>query len=80
MDASSENTYTYLKNKYNRTVVSKKEMAQELNISQSTLDLYMSKGIGLPKYKKLGTAKNARVVFNIYDVAVYLNSEKIETM
>lgn len=55
-------------------------MACELNISPSTLDLYISKGIGLPRYKKLGLAKNARVVFNIYDIAVYLNTEKVETM
>ena len=80
MDTSSENTYTYLRKKYNRAVLSKREIAQELNISLSTLDSYMAQGIGLPKYKKLGKAKNARVIFNIYDVAIYLNSEKIETM
>jgi hypothetical protein len=80
MDTSIEQTYLYLKTKYNRTVIGKKEMACELNISPSTLDLYISKGIGLPRYKKLGLAKNARVVFNIYDIAVYLNTEKVETM
>lgn len=80
MDISTEQTYIYLKEKYNRTVLGKKEMANELNISPSTLDLYMSKGMGLPKYKKLGNAKNARVIFNIYDLAVYLNTEYIETM
>lgn len=80
MDTSTEQTYKYLKEKYNRTVIGKKEMAIELNISPSTLDLYMSQGIGVPKYKKATKAKNARVLFNIYDIAVYLNSEQIETM
>ena len=80
MDNSIEATYTYLKSKYNTSVISKKDMANELNISPSTLDLYISKGMGLPKYKKLGTAKNAKVIFNIHDIAIYLNSEKIETM
>lgn len=80
MDSSIEATYSYLKSKYNASVIGKKEMAEELNIALSTLDLYLSKGIGLPRYKKLGTAKNARVIFNLYDIAVYLNSEKIETM
>ena len=80
MDTSTQETYRYLKEKYSKSIIGKKEMAHELNISSSTLDLYMSKGMGLPKYKKLGTAKNARVVFNIYDIAIYLNSEKIETM
>lgn len=80
MDTSTEQTYKYLKEKYSRTVIGKKEMAIELNISPSTLDLYISKGIGVPRYKKATKAKNARVLFNIYDVAVYLCSEQIETM
>lgn len=80
MDTHIEATYSYLKYKYNTLVIGKKEMAQELNIAPSTLDLYVSKGIGLPRYKKLGTAKNARVIFNLYDIAVFLNSDQIETM
>ncbi len=80
MDTSVQATYSYLKDKYSKSIINKREMAHELNISLSTLDLYISKGIGCPRYKKLGTAKNARVVFNIYDIAVYLNSEQIETM
>jgi predicted DNA-binding transcriptional regulator AlpA len=58
--------------KYGRTVISKSEMAQELGVSNSTLDLYIAKGTGLPNYKKLGKAKNAKVVFNLVDVADYL--------
>ena len=80
MQTSIEATYNYLKSKYNTLVIGKKEMAEELTISPSTLDLYISKGMGLPKFKKLGTAKNARVVFNLYDIAVFLNSNQIETM
>lgn len=80
MDTSIQATYSYLKGKYSKSVIGKKDMAHELNISLSTLDLYLSKNIGLPQYKKLGTAKNARVIFNIYDIAVYLNTEKIRTM
>lgn len=80
METSIEKTYQYLIKKYDRITIGKKEMAVELNVSESTLDTYISKGIGLPRYKKLGKAKNARVAFNIYDVAVFLNSELIETL
>jgi len=61
-------------------VIGKKDLAKELNIAPSTLDLYISKGMGIPKFKKLGTAKNARVIFNLYDIAVFLNTDQIETM
>lgn len=80
MNDSTELTYQYLKDKYNRTVIGKKELAHEMNISPSTLDLYISKGIGLPRFKRATSAKNARLLFNIYDIAVYLNSGQIETM
>jgi len=80
MDTHIEATYTYLKSKYNTSVIGKKEMAEELAVAPSTLDLYISKGMGLPKFKKLGKAKNARVVFNLYDIAIFLNSDQIETM
>ncbi|MDD2790929.1 MAG: hypothetical protein PHU40_09735 [Sulfurimonas sp.] len=67
-----ERLYEYLLKKYQRAVISKVEMANELGISSSTLDLYIAKGTGLPNYKKLGKAKNAKVVFNLLDVADFL--------
>lgn len=35
-------------------------------------DRYISKGLGVLNYKKLGTAKNAKVIFNIIDVSEFL--------
>ncbi|NCO00651.1 MAG: hypothetical protein GW906_02295 [Epsilonproteobacteria bacterium] len=66
--------YEELRKKYKRMTISKSEMSNELGISNSTLDLYVSKGIGLPNYKKLGTAKNAKVIFNLVDVAKFLSN------
>lgn len=71
-DIQAEKLYVYLQKKYKRVVISKSEMAEELGISHSTLDLYIAKGTGLPNYKKLGKAKNAKVVFNLLDVADFL--------
>ncbi|MDT8338895.1 MAG: hypothetical protein RQ763_06825 [Sulfurimonas sp.] len=71
-DLQKERLYEYLLKKYKRAVISKVEMASELGISSSTLDLYIAKGTGLPNYKKLGKAKNAKVVFNLLDVADFL--------
>ncbi len=71
-DTHQERLYQYLLKKYKRAVISKQEMALELGISNSTLDLYISKGTGIPNYKKLGNAKNAKVVFNILDVSTHL--------
>ena len=68
----TELMYQDLKSRYNKATISKKEYANEVGSSVSTIDLYISKGVGIPNYKKLGTAKNARVRFNIIDVAEYL--------
>ena len=66
--------YNYLLSKYKKMVISKQEMAEELGISKSTIDLYISKNEGIPPYKKLGTAKNSKLVFNILDIAKFLNN------
>lgn len=74
----SELIYQDLKSRYNKSTINKKEIANEFGVSPSTIDLYISKGVGIPNYKKLGTAKNSKVVFNIIDVAEFL-SQTIKT-
>lgn len=78
MTEQAELIYIDLKERYGRVTISKAEMANELNISYSTIDGYIAKGYGIPNYKKLGTAKNAKVVFNIIDVSEFL-SQTIKT-
>jgi len=83
MEQNAENydlVYEYLLRKYNRITIGKKEMAAELGIGLSTLDLYMKKGIGIPSYLKLGNKRNSRILFNITDVAEFLSSNKIKTL
>jgi len=78
-DQKTQQIYNDLKERYRRATLSKREMAIELGISYSTIDGYIAKGYGIPNYKKLGTAKNAKVVFSIIDVAEFL-SQTIETV
>ncbi|RUM45484.1 MAG: hypothetical protein DSY46_02855 [Hydrogenimonas sp.] len=70
--------YEDLRSRYNKAVISKKELARELGVSLSTIDNYIARGYGIPNYKKLGTAHNARVVFSLIDVANFL-AETIKT-
>ncbi len=72
MNEQTQLIYNDLKTRYKKATLSKKEMACELGISYSTIDNYIAKGYGIPNYKKLGIAKNSKVVFNIIDVASYL--------
>ena len=78
MTQSQELIYQDLQTRYCKSTLSKREMAHELGISYSTIDGYIAKGYGIPNYKKLGAAKNAKVVFNIIDVAEFL-SQTIKT-
>ena len=78
MNDQTQLIYNDLKTRYKKSTLSKREMAHELGISYSTIDGYIAKGYGIPNYKKLGKAKNAKVVFNIIDVAKFL-SETIKT-
>ena len=67
----------YLSEKYNKAALSKKECAGEIGISVSTIDTYISKNDGMPNYIKLGSSKNARIIFPIEEVAKFL-SQTIE--
>lgn len=78
VNQQQELIYNDLKERYGRVTISKREMAHELNISYSTIDGYIAKGYGICSYKKLGTAKNAKVIFNIIDVSEFL-SQTIKT-
>jgi len=60
-------------------LISKKELSVEIGISCSSIDNHISTGIGVPRYKKLGTAKNSKVVFNLIDVAEFL-ADRIEML
>ena len=78
MTDHQQSIYNDLKERYGKATLSKSEMAKELGVSYSTIDSYIAKGFGIPNYKKLGTAKNSKVVFNIIDVAEFL-SQTIKT-
>ncbi len=71
---SEEKLYNYLAKKYDAVVLSKEQLREELGIGKSTMDRYVCQNEGIPPYKKLGTAKNAKVVFNILDVAKFLDN------
>ena len=61
-----------LKDKYEKATLTKKELAWELNISESSINQRISQALDLPNYKKLGSGKGAKVVFPLIEVARYL--------
>ncbi len=68
----AESIYLGLKEEQYPLMVSKKEYAKIIGCSLSTIDNYIREGYGCPNYKKLGTAKNAKVLFSLIDIANYL--------
>ncbi len=73
-ETAQDKLYNYLFKKYKKLLITKQEMAEELGIGKSTMDTYVAKNEGIPPYKKLGKAKNAKVVFNLLDVAKFLDN------
>ncbi len=58
--------------------ISKKAYSKIVHCSVSSVDNYIKKGYGIPNYKKMGKAKNSKVLFSLIDVANYL-AKTIET-
>lgn len=65
--------YEDLINRYQKTTINKRELANELGVSVSTVNNNIVQGYGV-EYVKLGEAKNATVVFPIICVANYLSN------
>ncbi len=70
--ASAQTIYESLRDTYKKLGLSKTELANELGLGLSTVSKMMADGIGLPNYRKIGIAKNARVIFPLVDVAEFL--------
>jgi len=60
--------------------INKKDYAEIVGCSVSSVDNYICNGYGCPDYKKLGNAKNAKVLFSLIDVANYLSGTTIKTL
>ena len=73
LDENKKVIYESLLQKYNITI-GKKELSEILGTSVSFIDKAIMSGNGIPNYKKLGSSKNAKVVFNLLDVASYLGN------
>ena len=71
---SYKHTLDALQHKYGKLALSKRELAQELGMGLSTVSKMMAEGMGLPNYKKVGTARNSRVLFPLADVAEFLSN------
>lgn len=70
----SQTIHQDLKDRYNKSTLTKKELADELGISVSSINTYICKGEGIPQYIKIGNAKNGKVLFPIANVVDYLSN------
>ncbi len=60
-------------------LIGKKEYAKIIGCSLTSIDNYMKRGYGCPNYKKLGSMQNAKVLFNLRDVANFLANLTVKT-
>ena len=58
---------------YNKVVFTRLDLAKMMNVSISYIAKSITRGYGIPNYKRLGPKQNSKVIFNIQDVAEFLN-------
>jgi len=71
-------TFMYLTSKYNKSGLTRKNLADELTCSVSTIDRLLKEGMGLPNYLRIGMGKRARIIFPINEVADFLENQLID--
>ena len=70
---STKNLVDHLFRLYNKVTFSRTDLAQLMDVSLSYIAKCIMKGYGIPNYKKLGHKQNSKIIFNIQDVAEFLN-------
>lgn len=71
---SQEKILSMLEEKYGSILLTKKDLAQVMGCSLSTIDNLLKGGINIPKHIKFGGAKNSSIRFCNTDVAEFLAS------
>ncbi|WP_207561657.1 hypothetical protein [Sulfurimonas aquatica] len=79
INLEAEALYSELKAEGYPLLISKKQYATISGCSLSTVDNQIKLGYGLPNYKKMGDAKNAKVMFSLISVANFFASKTIQT-
>ena len=79
INQEAEAFYSELKAEGYPLLISKKQYATIAGCSISTVDNQIKLGYGLPNYKKMGEAKNAKVMFSLISVANFFASKTILT-
>ena len=67
-----------LQSRYQKATLTKKELANELNMGLSSINNYITKGFGIPDYIKLSDSKNSKVVFSLISITEYLSSHTVK--
>ena len=58
---------------YKKPILSRLELAELMDVSLSYIAKSISRGYGIPNYKKIGNKQNSKVIFNIFDIAEFLS-------
>ncbi|QCD53150.1 helix-turn-helix transcriptional regulator [Campylobacter sp. RM16192] len=61
-----------------RVMLNREQTVKLLGIGVSTLDLRIAEGRDIPRYIKIGDAKNSRIAFSITDIAAYIFQKRIK--
>ena len=69
----------HISSQYKGKVVLDRKQTAAVLVGISTLDLRISQGRDIPRYIKMGDAKNSRIAFAITDIAAYIFQKRIKT-
>lgn len=79
LNEEAEALYSELTKQGHPMFISKRQYAEIAGCSLGTVDNRIKLGYGLPEYKKMGDAKNAKVMFSLISVANFFASKTIQT-
>ena len=71
--ASTITLVNHLFSLYHKVVFTRLDLSKLMDVSLSYIAKSITRGYGIPNYKKLGHKQNSKIIFNINDVAEFLS-------
>ena len=78
-DVGYKTLLEHISSQYKGKVVLDRKQTAAVLVGISTLDLRISQGRDIPRYIKMGDAKNSRIAFAITDIAAYIFQKRVKT-
>ena len=67
--------YEFLYSRHQKSTLTINDFAEEENVCYQSISIKIKEGNGIPNYIRIGTSNNSKILFNLFDTALFIAGE-----